>query len=540
MSDPEPRQPLLPPGPEGFRFEWAEPGDADISWEWDDMHMPEPLSPLGGDYCQLIAQGFAYRFERIGVPVQVLARVWHGYAYYGVSAPLPKAELDALWERMPELRRNEIPATAGYWNERAIPELRAAYAELDAIDAAAMAPEDLAVAWDESWARIGRAWRIHFYAITGVYQVLDDLAAQYEALVADASPGEALRLIGGTVSEVQDVAEGLERLVDLARDDPAVSAWLRAGADAPQPIGHAFAEMLGDFLRRHGHLGQSWDDLQIASWAEEPHKLLRDVAKRLDAPGERVADRQRRLAEDAEQLLGRVRQSADDRPEELAAFERTLAAAREIGHISETHNYWIDRMAQATLRRLVMRVAARLVESGALADPADVFYLRRDEIRDLILAPRDRRELVAARRAEHAQQRQLTPLPWVGQPPDEGGGNRFDTPERQEQPGEEVRGAGASAGIARGPARVARGQADFDRIQPGDVIVCPSSNPSWVPLFSIAAALVTDTGGVLSHAAVVARELGLPAVVGTRDATHRIADGRLVEVDGAAGIVRLL
>jgi pyruvate,water dikinase len=87
---------------------------------------------------------------------------------------------------------------------------------------------------------------------------------------------------------------------------------------------------------------------------------------------------------------------------------------------------------------------------------------------------------------------------------------------------------------------VARGQADFDRIQPGDVIVCPSSNPSWVPLFSIAAALVTDTGGVLSHAAVVARELGLPAVVGTRDATHRIADGRLVEVDGAAGIVRLL
>jgi pyruvate,water dikinase len=87
---------------------------------------------------------------------------------------------------------------------------------------------------------------------------------------------------------------------------------------------------------------------------------------------------------------------------------------------------------------------------------------------------------------------------------------------------------------------VARGQDDFDRIQPGDIIVCPSSNPSWVPLFSIAAGLVTDTGGVLSHAAVVARELGLPAVVGTRDATRRISDGQLLELDGAAGIVRLL
>jgi pyruvate,water dikinase len=540
MPNSEARQPILPPGPQAFRFEWAEPADAEISWEWDDMHMPEPLSPLGGDYCQLIAQGFAYRYERIGVPVRVLARVWHGYAYYGVSAPLDKAALDALWDRMPELRRREIPTTASYWNERAIPELRAAYAEVDAVDAGSMAPEDLAVAWDESWARIGRAWRIHFYAITGVYQALDDLAARYEALVPDASPGEALRLIQGSVSEVQEVAEDLEQLVDLARDDPAVSAWLRAGADAPQPVGHGFDGALGDFLRRHGHLGQSWDDLQIASWAEEPHKLLRDVAKRLDAPSEAVAERQRRLASEADQQLARLRQRAAGRPDELAAFEGTLAAAREIGHISETHNYWIDRMAQATLRRLAVRVGGRLVDAGALGDAEDIFYLRRDEIRDLILAPRDRRALVQERRTEHARQRRLTPLPWVGQPPDEGGGNRFDTPERQEQPRAEVRGAGASAGVVRGPARVARGQDDFDRIQPGDIIVCPSSNPSWVPLFSIAAGLVTDTGGVLSHAAVVARELGLPAVVGTRDATRRISDGQLLELDGAAGIVRLL
>jgi pyruvate,water dikinase len=81
---------------------------------------------------------------------------------------------------------------------------------------------------------------------------------------------------------------------------------------------------------------------------------------------------------------------------------------------------------------------------------------------------------------------------------------------------------------------------DFPRIRPGDVIVCPSSNPSWVPVFAIAGGLVTNTGGLVSHAAVVAREFGLPAVVGTGDATARIADGRLVEIDGSAGTVRLL
>jgi pyruvate,water dikinase len=81
---------------------------------------------------------------------------------------------------------------------------------------------------------------------------------------------------------------------------------------------------------------------------------------------------------------------------------------------------------------------------------------------------------------------------------------------------------------------------DFGRIMPGDIIVCPSSNPSWVPVFAIAGGLVTNTGGVLSHAAVVAREFGLPAVVGTHDATARIADGRTVEIDGTSGTVRLL
>jgi pyruvate,water dikinase len=82
------------------------------------------------------------------------------------------------------------------------------------------------------------------------------------------------------------------------------------------------------------------------------------------------------------------------------------------------------------------------------------------------------------------------------------------------------------------------GPDDFERVQPGDIIVAPSSNPSWVPLFAIAAGLVTNTGGVLSHAAVVARELDLPAVVGVADATSRIRDGQTVEIDGTTGIVR--
>jgi pyruvate,water dikinase len=103
----------------------------------------------------------------------------------------------------------------------------------------------------------------------------------------------------------------------------------------------------------------------------------------------------------------------------------------------------------------------------------------------------------------------------------------------------EVRGVGASAGVARGVARVARSLDDAQALQPGEVLVCPATDPNWTPLFAIAAALVTDVGGSLCHAAVVAREYRLPAVVGTRSATATIVSGQVLEVDGESGVVRL-
>jgi len=236
-----------------------------------------------------------------------------------------------------------------------------------------------------------------------------------------------------------------------------------------------------------------------------------------------------------------VRDALRDKPDELAAFERTLGYARAIGWLTEGHNYWIDRMSQARLRALSMRVGNRLVRGGAFDRPDDVFFLHRDEVADAIRDGGSRQALVAERRAEHARNELRTPPPWLGKAPGEHAtGDRFDSPRQASTPGDTLTGKGASAGVVRGPARVTLSQDDFGRIQPGDIIVCPSSNPSWVPVFTIAGGLGTNTGRGLSHAAVVAREFGLPAVVGTGDATNRIADGRLVEIDGTSGTVRLL
>jgi pyruvate,water dikinase len=103
-----------------------------------------------------------------------------------------------------------------------------------------------------------------------------------------------------------------------------------------------------------------------------------------------------------------------------------------------------------------------------------------------------------------------------------------------------VKGLPGSAGVTRGTARVIRSLAEAGKLQPGDVLVAVSTEPPWTPLFATASAIVTDSGGVLSHSAVVAREYRIPAVVGTGNATKTFQDGQLIEVDGNAGIVRVV
>jgi pyruvate,water dikinase len=182
-----------------------------------------------------------------------------------------------------------------------------------------------------------------------------------------------------------------------------------------------------------------------------------------------------------------------------------------------------------------------LAGSGTIERAEDIHYLTSDEIPGVLGAPTDQRATVDARRKLHERQKRMRPPATVGKPPaprDEP--DPFEGARYEPDADGTLRGTGASIGIARGAARVMNGPADFWKLNPGDVIVAPSSNPSWVPLFTIASGVLCNTGGILSHAAVVAREIGVPAVVGLGDATTRIPDGAIVELDGSTGFVRIL
>lgn len=559
MTATEPRATFL--GDESFPIEFRDPADAREEWARDRMHMPTCMTPLSADWAEdIIGASFNRYFAVLGTQQLQRGIVLNGWAYFTHRFLVPEAERPAAEKAWAESIRAAVPGAAAYWNDEAMPALRRIYGQLAAIDVDGLDGPSLAAAWEEAWAAVLEAWVIHFISIRGPYQSMEDLADAYAEAAGKGHDAEALGLIGGARHELEEVEAGVERLAAMAAST-GLEAALTAAVDAPAgddpddplppdlaavralPGGEDFVRELEAFLAEHGHLGQNHDDLRLASWAENPRLLLDQVLARIRTPARPVAERIAELAAVAAEREAAAAAALADRPEALARFTTAVRLAREIGYLTEGHNYWIDRMSQARLRALAIRIGRRLVRSGALDRAGDVFFLHREDIAEALRDGAPRQALVARRRAEHDRNSALTPPLYVGVIPseeDQGPSDRFDTPREETGAADELKGVGSSAGIVRGPARVVLDQDGFGRIQPGDIIVCPSSNPSWVPVFTIAAGLITNTGGVLSHAAVVAREFGLPAVTGTRDATTRIADGRLVEIDGTAGTVRLL
>jgi pyruvate,water dikinase len=211
-------------------------------------------------------------------------------------------------------------------------------------------------------------------------------------------------------------------------------------------------------------------------------------------------------------------------------------------HLQPVREQQVASFAHAwpVMRRGVIRLGDALFADGLIATPDDVFFLTRNELAEA-LAGRELPVAVAtARRAARDAARRLTPPQTVGRMPLMTR-TTFALVARafgaQEVDGALVAGVPASPGIATGPVRVLREAADYETLQPGDVIVAPVTTPALTPLFSRAAALVTDVGSGLAHASIMAREFGVPAVVGCGDATARLTDGLVVTVDGATGAV---
>jgi rifampicin phosphotransferase len=353
-----------------------------------------------------------------------------------------------------------------------------------------------------------------------------------------------LRGLQGNVTTDMDLALG--DVADVARESPEVVGLLRrdgsaATLEALRGVAGAerFLAAWDGFIARYGHRCPGELDIALPRWGEEPSSLLRILSGMLhsDASGEH---RRRHAAatREAEQATERILEAVGQGP--LGSVRRRMARglvarARAYMSLREHPKFLLIRLFQHG-RQVILEAGQLAVKRGLLADAADVWMLDLDE---LIAALEGRtegmRETVAARRDTWKRYARLSAPPMLTS---EGETPALASASEAEVPGV-LKGMGASVGIVEGTARVVLDPAR-EVLRPGEILVAPFTDPGWTPLFIHAGALVMEVGGLMTHGSVVAREYGLPAVVGVTGATQRIRTGQRIRVDGDRGQVILL
>lgn len=331
-------------------------------------------------------------------------------------------------------------------------------------------------------------------------------------------------LMAGLHTPTSDVNDSLWELSRLARRDPdlraAVSA-LRLDAIPATPQGRTFKDSLDAFLDRYGHREGAGYYLSTPTWGRDPTQVLRLVASlaQADARPDMPEDVQQRYRAARTLVLRRLRFV----PALARIAEWMIDRFRALDTFRETSHFDITRPIGA-LQIVAGEVGRRLCARGVLRDPDDLFYLTSDEMRAWLTAGAPPREHVA----DLIQRRRATY---------EVANSRWRTRRASSSRARVLKGTAASRGVATGRARVILNEGDFHLLEPGEVLVCPYSNPAWTPLFFVAAAVVSETGGAASHAAIVAREYGIPAVMSVRGAIDALGDRAEVTVDGDRGLV---
>jgi pyruvate,water dikinase len=394
--------------------------------------------------------------------------------------------------------------------------------------------------------------RTHLEASLGAgvpVAVLERLAGRAER----AEPGLLVRAMSGLGTiETAGPAVALWRVGrmvaasdELGREfDGGVRGLLARLADSATEDARRFHTAFEDFLRQHGHRGPNEVELASDTWATAPESALAAIERLRFTP--ESADPERavlRLAGERDLARARLRRRV---PRPLRRLVDRLLDSAATGAANREQAKGTLVLGLSGLRTALFHAADRLVAAGELPDRTDLFMATIDELPDLLEHPGTLVAVLAERRRRYDELNALAPpFSFEGRIPDPSTWPRRDAPAppaaaREPGTSDELVGIGVAAGVATGTARIVLDAGDPRGLSAGDVLVAPITDPAWTPLFLAACAVVVDVGALQSHAAIVARELGIPAVVSVEGATARIADGDEIEVDGNRGIVHVL
>ena len=554
---------------------------------------PDPVAMSSFDFAFLNADGIrmaelgwrdayvrlgAFSEDEFDPDRPVILGVFGGYAYLNASV------MRIFGERAPGLSAADIDAQF-FGVQPGIPDYEAhpddanpeAEAAIGAIFGWALTTEELSdVLADERVVDALRADRPDFGAmgdgelLEWAEQVLDDhfrhLFSQHLFVTMLATlPAGIITEVSTVLGRPQDALKLLSGLGDVASAAPSMAMWdLGRQVAASASLGEAFDAGLDDlearlraldgdeaagflaafdeFLYAFGCRGPNEWETSCPTWETEPVLALAAIDRmRLSPEGAAPTGNQARMAAERERLGAEMFEMLAADPEAQGQFGAALHSAGIFMPGRERTKTNCIKLVHE-VRMAYLEFGRRMVEQGVFPEVTSYGMLTFAEGRELLDDPTGWREVIEERQAIFDEVRDLQePFVVFGEPPPLSTWPRRDSVEVDPLGiGESIQGVPGCPGVSQGRARVILDSHDPTDLEPGDVLVAPLTDPSWTPLFVPASGVVVDVGAPLSHAIIVSRELGIPCVVSATDATKRIPDGALVEVNGETGVVTVL
>ena len=535
-----------------LRFEAPSPG----YWERDAVHFPRPMTRYWTEvHPAAYARGTGDFARFYGMLIDSLGAAYvHGFGYRSM-VPVAEDEFPARVERASEVMQGKLwREQLREWDETVKPDSIRAHRALQAVDLGTLSDQELVDyltrCRDHHASMIAQHMR---YTASAVVPTGDFLAHMGDW--TDVPPAELLGLMRGTAPVSAGASAELERLVAAFEADARARELLESEDDPGQVLaalrvldGEA-GEAVSGYLDLVGFRLLDGFDISEPYALAMPDALVRAI---------RTAVAGRDLeGSDVEAAVADVRGKVPE--QHRTEFDELLGEARLTYRLRDERGVFSDIWASGLMRRAVLEGGRRVAERGQIHEPVHLVDAGFDEMCSLISdGSGPSADDLAARATDRTSRTSKAAPRALGDPPpppDSSGlppdaarlmratglalGHLFGSSEAEHDE-QVLRGLGASPGTYEGPARLISGPSEFDRIANGDVLVTQSTTEAFNILLPLLGALVTDSGGLLSHSAIVAREYGIPGVVGTREATDRIADGTRVRVNGDAGEVTVL
>ena len=555
-------------GDEKFPVSWKSEDEKKLLWWYDDLHVARPVSPMYADFCAWwdadlpMARCCEYMYRRFWAP---FGKAWPGKVVNGYvfTAVMPRDVEEA--KRAGPYYNMIMPVYAAgflqHWKNRYVPEVEGNLRYLDRFPYGKASLAELLFLLEEAYDVFERHWKLHWILNLAQLQSFLQFRAVYQEVFGKVDEDEIGRILLSIKDKNWESIKGLWKLKERVKANRA----LRRVFEEPKnktgeatlkdlegsAAGKTLLKDLGRYLDVYGHKSIFAHELIYPTWREypvPPIELIRTyVAMDYNYPKDvkRVKDGRDRAVKD---MLARVQKAQDKRK-----LGEAVDLALRMAPLTPDHHFYFDQGTHARLRRVFQEIGRRLVGLGVIKDPEDIFYLEYNEMREIAANPKafDAKAKVSARRKQHEDAFKLTPVDWVGTATQSavyeepykvlwGFPEKLDRRKKAVRGAKELKGLGGSPGVVQGTARVVRSPDEFDRVQPGEIMVCRLTNPAWINVFPKIKALVTDAGGILAHPAIVSREFGIPCVVGTSIATEVIKTGDIIKVDGTRGIVELL